>query len=682
MLFHFALQSVRSRPRSWLVGLLAASMAALLTLGLSLVGSIYDGTRLSMIESGAGHLQVYNANSAEGPQMSLGPGGAPEMVPLPDYARTRELLLGVDGVRDVVPLEVGTGRVFRGNYLDEKLAAVRDVARAPASAERDARLGRMADDLRRALERVARDSRRRDEAFSQSVGSEEDARALEQALAPSFWERFGAEPLPVLEFLENRVAKQVGEGESMYLDYVGTDLGGFAKAFGRFELVSGELPPRGTRGLLLGQAVYERSFKLPMAVRLDELKRERERGATFAGDERLGTQVERSLAEIPDLLSRLDVERATALRASLEGVLGEPGELEPLLEKFWALDDGNFDARFQAFYGTLAPHLPLYRVRPGDTLVLKGTLDNDPGVAVKVWGTYRFRGLGGDGSQANGASLLDLATVRHLSGRMTREQMEEAKRLLAAVGMDSKEEAPSFDTFSPPRMLDVEPAAPTEEAPAPTFARASLPPTFDAADLEDGIFHAALVLTPDADADAVAERIQQLAQAKGVPLATADWREVGGFVTGMVGMTQVLLVALGGMMGLFVLGVSAGTLLLLARERVGEVGTLRAVGMQRRDVFFGLMLEGLVLGAVGSLLGHGLGAALLWGLGSDGIAVRDEALQFFLGGAVLRPELAAWHAAVVSVGVTLVVLVATWIPAWRGSAVTPAVAMRLREMDG
>ncbi|MFP2912247.1 FtsX-like permease family protein, partial [Pyxidicoccus sp. 3LFB2] len=121
------------------------------------------------------------------------------------------------------------------------------------------------------------------------------------------------------------------------------------------------------------------------------------------------------------------------------------------------------------------------------------------------------------------------------------------------------------------------------------------------------------------------------------------------------------------------------TLLLLARERVAEVGTLRAVGMQRREVFTSLLLEGLLLGGLGSLLGAVLGATLLrLGMG-DGVAVEDGSLQFFLGGPVLRPELAPGGTGVVVLGVTLVVVVAALVPAWRGSAVAPVAAMRKGE---
>jgi ABC-type lipoprotein release transport system permease subunit len=143
-------------------------------------------------------------------------------------------------------------------------------------------------------------------------------------------------------------------------------------------------------------------------------------------------------------------------------------------------------------------------------------------------------------------------------------------------------------------------------------------------------------------------------------------------------MGQVLLFLLAVLLGGFVLLVSTGTLLLLAKERVGEVGTLRAIGMQRREVFFTLLTEGLLLGGVGSVLGAVLGAVLLRVAVGQGIPVSDDSLQFFLGGAVLRPHPQVWHGAVVVLGMLGVVLGAALVPAWRGSAVSPGVAMSRR----
>lgn len=671
------LQGVLARRRSWWVGLLAAGAAALLTPGLSLVETIHEGTRRSLIESGAGHLQVYHSASPQTPVLLTGPAGAPELVPIEDFPGTEALLLSVDGVRDVVPMEAGTASVFRGNYLDEKLAAVRAVTREPASEARDARLARLGEDLRRTLRRVAGDERQREQAFAGDVGLPEDRRTLEVVTSDAFWARFRADPDAALEYLEARVAKLAGEGESLPIDYLGTDPVQFAKAFPRFELLSGQMPPPGSRGILLGHAAYEQNFKLPIAQRLDELRREREHGGSFT-DERLKTLVERNLADLPDLLARLDVERASALQAALARVLGHAGELEPLLREFLTLEDGNFEARYRLFYDELAPHLPLYRVRPGDTLTVRNRLLSAFNVPVKVWGTFRFQGLGGDTSQVNAMSLVDLVSARMLAGRQTREQQEEARALVASFGMNK--EQLSLDSLGKPTIVDVEPPPATASGEAPVVDRAEVAGTFSDEELRAGsVLHAALVLRPGASAEDVSARLHALVAERKLPLAIVSWEEVGGLFSGVVGISQLVLGVFAALLAFFVLLMATGTLLLLAKERVGEVGTLRAMGMQRGEVFSMLLMEGLVLGGLGGLLGSGVGAALLLGITGRGLALSDDMLQFALGGAVLIPRLEVWHGVTVVVGVMGVVTLASLVPAWRGSSVPPVVAMRARE---
>ncbi|WP_338869029.1 FtsX-like permease family protein [Myxococcus stipitatus] len=678
-LLSLALQSVVARPRSWVVALLALGTALVLTLGFALVAGIAEGTQRSVIESGAGHFLVYNAQSTETPVVVTGPAGAPVLMPLPHYPTTEARVRETPGVRDVVPLEVGMAVTFRGNYLDEKLSTARAVARQDASSERDARLARLATDLERTLREVARDADQGAEAFLSADEAQVDRRALDEAMTPAFWERFKAQPLEVLEYLENHVARQVGEGESIDIEYLGSDLEQFARAFPRFELVTGSLPPPGQRGLLLGHGLYEQRFKLPVAARLDELKAELDRGGLLAEDERLRTLVERAVAELPDLLARLDMERSDAAVAVLAQRLGHPGDAEALWREFLTLDDANFAERHKVFYGELAPLLPLYRVKPGDTVVLKGMDSLVNGVPLKVWGTYRFRGLGGDASRVNTLSLMDLVSARYLSGRLSPEMVEEAKRDAQALGLEFLAEA-EVDVLKPATVVEVEsPLKPTTEVFEFTRARA-WPESFTEAELREGsVLQAAVMVAPDADPRAVADALVQRTASAPAPLKTVDWEAAGGFISGVVGMTHVVLFALSAMLCLFVVLVSAGTLLLLAQERVGEVGTMRAVGMQRREVFASLLAEGVLLGGMGAGVGLSLAVALLLGTMANGISVTNESLQFFMGGPVLMPRFSVGQGLGVWLGVVAVVVAASLVPAWRGSAVTPAVAMQKRE---
>jgi len=87
------------------------------------------------------------------------------------------------------------------------------------------------------------------------------------------------------------------------------------------------------------------------------------------------------------------------------------------------------------------------------------------------------------------------------------------------------------------------------------------------------------------------------------------------------------------------------------------------------------LLEGLVLGLVGAVGGTAFAALLLALVPGEGLPVSDGILQFFLGGPRLVPRLEAGLGVTVVVMVMVEVLLASLWPAWRGSTVSPRVAM-------
>ncbi len=409
--------------------MLAAGAAGLLMAGATLVGTVYEGTRRSIIESGAGHFQAYHASSPDAPVVIPGLGSVPELNPFLDFESIERLLKETPGVVDVVPMELGAAEVFRGNYLDQRLAAYRRLLAEPSSAERDRDIEQSTADLRRVITEIARDDRQRDQLFVSGPSSEEDRRQLLTAASDVFWERFELDRSSALEFLENNLSKQLGEGESIFVEYIGADLTLFARAFDRVEVVRGSLPPPRSRGILLGHAVYEESFKLPIAHRLDQVARALHEGATIAGDERLDALLHRNLEELPRLVLALDAVQGRRLEQALSSFLGQVGSVESLLRAFLTLDDTNFDERYRFFGEQLAPHLPMYALMPGDMLALRPMTEN-AGASVKFYGTIRFRGLGSDSDRVNFMSLLDPISAQQLALRQTRAQAREAAALI------------------------------------------------------------------------------------------------------------------------------------------------------------------------------------------------------------------------------------------------------------
>jgi putative ABC transport system permease protein len=109
-------------------------------------------------------------------------------------------------------------------------------------------------------------------------------------------------------------------------------------------------------------------------------------------------------------------------------------------------------------------------------------------------------------------------------------------------------------------------------------------------------------------------------------------------------------------------------------QRRREIGAMRALGMARRQVMRLVLIEALVTGGLGALLGV-VGGPLV-GRAMVGV-VRALAGDFFgssveLYGASLDSILLA---AALGLGVTLI---ATLVPAWQATRVTPLAALRPR----
>ena len=111
------------------------------------------------------------------------------------------------------------------------------------------------------------------------------------------------------------------------------------------------------------------------------------------------------------------------------------------------------------------------------------------------------------------------------------------------------------------------------------------------------------------------------------------------------------------------------TFSILVAQRSRELALLRAIGASRRQVTRSVMFEAVVLGAVGSTIGLGLGVLLAMGIralfATFGLDLSGQDLVF-----AARTPLAAY-----AVGI-LVTVVAAYIPARRSAKIPPVAALR------
>jgi putative ABC transport system permease protein len=115
------------------------------------------------------------------------------------------------------------------------------------------------------------------------------------------------------------------------------------------------------------------------------------------------------------------------------------------------------------------------------------------------------------------------------------------------------------------------------------------------------------------DVDAVGERVRAVVPAGIEVKSTSDWgREVSTLVGELDPYLAAVAIVAGGIGALGVVN----TMLMSVRERVRELGVLRATGWRRRDVFALVLVEAALLGALGGALGS------IGGSGAGALAAR------------------------------------------------------------
>jgi len=120
----------------------------------------------------------------------------------------------------------------------------------------------------------------------------------------------------------------------------------------------------------------------------------------------------------------------------------------------------------------------------------------------------------------------------------------------------------------------------------------------------------------------------------------------------------------------------ASTLMILVRERMRDIGLLGALGLTPRRLWWSFATYGLLLGALGTLLGVALGSGVAWVI-TEFELVRfgpEVAAIYFIDSVPFRVEVTDL-AAIVTFALA-VTLVACPLPASRAARVRPATALR------
>ncbi|MDH3728174.1 MAG: ABC transporter permease, partial [Myxococcales bacterium] len=155
-------------------------------------------------------------------------------------------------------------------------------------------------------------------------------------------------------------------------------------------------------------------------------------------------------------------------------------------------------------------------------------------------------------------------------------------------------------------------------------------------------------------------------------LRVRDWKMMNQQLFGALALEKLaMFITLG--IAILIAGFSVfGTLTLLVQEKRREVGILKAMGASARGVIRIFVLEGLLIGAAGGLLGLGLGFIMTFAAEHFGIRMNPEVYYIDKLPVTLDPA----EFALVGAATVMVCLAATLFPAYQASRVRPVDALR------
>jgi len=711
------------RLKTFIVGGIIFFGAFLVVLGNSLVDSIDSSMSRSVIGSVAGNIQVYNGTSKDKLEVMGGMTmGDPDLAQIDDFAKLRTSLLKVPHVKSVVPMGISGALVTSGNTIDIALERLRGIVRKkldkdtpkdPATQKGlDAQLAAQKDHVRQIITVLQGDMKNMKAVVQESAVNPEDVAVIQKSASDAFWADFDKDPLNALEYLENHLAPLAVDADLLFIRYVGTDMNAFAKSFDRMKIVDGTTVPPGKRGFLFSKFIYEDQLKLKAARRLDKIKEARDlRGETIAKSEELQRFVRENTQQVREVLLQLDALKTATFRGKLQKELGlgaDPkADLGGLLTKFFATDDANFQQRYDFFYRELAPDLELYRVRIGDVLTIKAFTKSGyvQSVNVPVYGTFQFEGLE-KSALAGGLNLMDLVSFRELYGFMSDDKLAEIKALRAnahakeisrenaeaelfgGAGGDDEaaEPAAAPSAKEPPRHITAD-ATPGVRADMPDVTTSPLAAklrreearsrVFPPDEVERGVvLNAAVILDDPKQMHAAMKAIEEQGKKDGLTLKAISWQESAGLIGNFINLARGVLNVAILIIFTVALVIINNALVMATLERVREIGTLRAIGAQKRFILFMLVVEAVVIGLLFGGLGAAAGAVLVKVIGAVGIAAKSDVQFFFFSGPRLRPALNPFSVVFAFFIVIFVATVSSFYPAWLAMRVTPRQAMQ------
>jgi ABC-type lipoprotein release transport system permease subunit len=269
---------------------------------------------------------------------------------------------------------------------------------------------------------------------------------------------------------------------------------------------------------------------------------------------------------------------------------------------------------------------------------------------------------------------------------MTRDKAEEIRRLketMAAreVTRERAEEelfgaAPSGPAEVPQRAIDERALVMGARARAAS-AEDLAARVYSQEELDRGVaLNAALILDDPRALDRTMRDVRKAAADAGLGLKVIDWQKASGMVGQFVTLLRGVLLFAVVIFFAIALVVINNAMVMATLQRVKEIGTMRAIGAQRRFVMAMLVVEIAAVGVVFGLAGAALGGVAVGAIrAAGGIPAVTDLLYFVFSGPALFPRLGTLSVVGSLASVVLVAILSALYPAVLAMRVTPVEAM-------
>jgi ABC-type lipoprotein release transport system permease subunit len=189
--------------------------------------------------------------------------------------------------------------------------------------------------------------------------------------------------------------------------------------------------------------------------------------------------------------------------------------------------------------------------------------------------------------------------------------------------------------------------------------------------------NAAVILDDPRRIGEIMPKLVAAAAGAGMKVKAVTWLEAAGIVGQSMGLLRMVLYLAVLIIFAVALVIINNAMVMATLQRVKEIGTMRAIGAQRRFVLVLVVVEvvttGLVFGGLGSALGILIVHAVGW---TGGIAATNDTMYFLFSGPALIPRLGTASLVTSVVIVFLVSILSALYPAALAMRVTPLEAMQ------